>query len=33
MNALTPEMVHELAELVAAVAVLIKVIWPNGVSR
>lgn len=31
MSALTPAMVHELAGLITAIAVLI--IWPNGIGR
>jgi hypothetical protein len=33
MDALTPAMLHELALLVYALAILIKVIWPNGIGR
>ena len=33
MDALSPAMVHELAELVSALALLVKAIWPNGIGR
>jgi hypothetical protein len=33
MDALTPAMVHELALFLYALAVFIKVIWPNGIRR
>ncbi len=31
--ALSPAMVHALAELVTALAFLIKALWPNGLGR
>ena len=33
MDALTPAMLHELALLVYALAILIKATWPNGIGR
>jgi hypothetical protein len=33
MHVLTPAMVHEVALLVAAIAALLKVIWPKRTGR
>lgn len=33
MSVLTPAMVRDLAELVTAIAMLIKSIWPKGIVR
>jgi hypothetical protein len=33
MHVFTPAMVHDLAGLIMAVAVLIKAIWPKGIGK
>lgn len=32
-DAFNPAMVHELMLLISSIAVLVKIIWPNGIFR